>query len=161
MEHCKGVEEKMWNVRFPEYAQWKIDINEFYQNYGYIENHFGFRFVGLMNKNQCSNFPIQSASFHLLLYTLIQVSKMIKRLGLKTKICGQIHDSIISNVPKDEVQIYHYEVNQIITNLHKTFDWLIIPMEAEVEISKLREDGGNFAEMEKMKDPNNVNLDWY
>jgi len=149
LEHCQKVEDKMWNQRFPEYTQWKKDIVEFYQKYGYIESLFGFKFVGYMTKNQCTNFPVQSASFHLLLYTLIETQKMIKRLKLKTKICGQVHDSIISNVPKDEIEIYHTEVHKIVSGLQKKFKWLVVPMEIEIELSRLRENKGSLANMQE------------
>ncbi len=158
LEHCSKVEDKMWNERFPVYTQWKKDIVDFYQEYGFIENHFGFRFVGYMGKNQCTNFPIQSASFHLLVYTLIQVQKFIDKHGLKTKIIGQIHDSIISDVPENEVKFYHAGVNKIVKGLMAKFDWLIIPMEIEAEVSKLQEDGGNFSEMRE-GDPDDMNLE--
>ena len=159
MEHCASVEDKMWNERFPEYTAWKKKIVKEYQNTGFIENHFGFRFTGYMNKNQCTNFPIQSASFHLLVYTLIEVQKFIDSNKLKTKIIGQIHDSIISNVPQKEIKFYHAGVNKIVKGLQNVFDWLIVPMEIEAEISKLREDGGNFTQMQEV-DPDNAQL-WY
>lgn len=159
LEHCQRVENKMWNERFPQYTQWKKDIVEFYQTYGYIDNMFGFRFTGLMTNNQCTNFPIQSASFHLLLYTLIETQKMIKRKNLRTKLVGQVHDSIIGNVPKDEIKIYHKEVHKIVSNLKNVFKWLVVPMEIEAEITKLREDGGNFSKLKEV-DPTNAKL-WY
>ncbi len=158
LEHCKTVEEKMWNERFPEYTQWKKDIVQYYRDYGFIENHFGFRFTGYMSDNQCTNFPIQSASFHMLIYTLIEVQKFIDDNKLKTKIIGQIHDSIISDVHKDEIQFYHAGVNKIVKGLKDVFDWLIIPMEIEAEISKLREEGGNFSDMREVK-PDTASLD--
>jgi uracil-DNA glycosylase family 4 len=159
LEHCQKVEDKMWNQRFPDYTQWKKDIVEFYQKYGYIESLFGFKFTGYMTRNQCTNFPVQSASFHLLLYTLIETQKMIKRLKLKTKVIGQVHDSIIANVPVAEVKIYHKEVHKIVRGLKKKFKWLVVPMEIEAEISKTREEGGSWAEMQEI-DPDNAKL-WH
>ncbi len=147
LHHCSHVEDKLWNERFPEYTQWKKDIVSFYQENGYIENHFGFRFVGYMGKNQCTNFPIQSASFHLLVYTLIEVAKILKKKKMKTKLIGNIHDSIVANVPKREVFAYNKIVADVVATLHHKFKWLIVPMEVEHELSKTREDGGNFAEM--------------
>ncbi|MCP4373936.1 MAG: hypothetical protein GY797_38405 [Deltaproteobacteria bacterium] len=158
MEHCAHVEDKMWNERFPVYTKWKEDIVDTYRDHGFIPNHFGFRFTGYMSNNQCTNFPIQSASFHMLVYTLIEVQKFIDKNNLKTKIIGQIHDSIISNVPKDEIKFYHAGVNKIVKRLKDEFEWLIIPMEIEAEISKLREDGGNFSDLREV-DPDNASLD--
>lgn len=150
LEHCKEVERKMWYERFPEYTAWKQDIVDFYQKYGYIETFFGFRFVGYMDRKQCTNYPIQGTSFHLLVYTLIEVERFIIRNKLKTKLIGQIHDSILADVPKEELQFYLKGVHDIVTNLKNKFKWLIVPMEIEAEISRTREEGGNFAEMKEI-----------
>lgn len=157
LEHCKNVEEKMWNERFPEYTQWKKDIVKFYQKYGYIETFFGFRFQGYMDKKQCCNYPIQGTSFHLLVYTLIEIERFIKRHKLRTKLIGQIHDSVIADVHKDEVQFYLKGLHDIVVGLQNKFKWLIVPMEIEADISRLREDGGNFSDMRKIN-PLNVKL---
>ncbi len=149
MEHCKHVEDQMWNERFPVYTQWKKDIVEFYQKYGFIETHLGFRFQGYMNKKQCTNFPIQGTSFHLLLYTLIKVERFIKKNKLKTKLIGQIHDSIILDMPKNEIVFVITGVNNIVKNLQTVFKWLTLPMKIEIELSRLKEYGGNFAEMQE------------
>jgi hypothetical protein len=149
LEHCKEVEKRMWEERFPLYTQWKKDVVDFYQKYGYIENHFGFRFTGYMDRKQCTNFPIQSASFHLLVSTLIKVQKFLTDNNMKTRIVGQIHDSVVADVPKNEIRKYVAGVHKIVSNLKNEFSWLIIPMEIEVELSRLNECGGNFSEMKE------------
>jgi len=149
LEHCKEIEYKMWNERFPDYTQWKKDIVSFYQKYGYIETFFGFRFVGYMDKKQCTNFPIQGTSFHLLVYTLIEVQKFIRKNKLKTKLIGQIHDSVLADIPTDELGFYTTGINKIVTSLVDKFKWFIVPMEIEIEVSKSKEEGGNFAEMKE------------
>ena len=150
LEHCKEVEDQMWNVRFPVYTQWKKDIVEFYQKYGFIENFFGFRFQGYMDKKQCANFPIQSCSFHLLLYTLNEVQKFITKNKLKTRIIGQVHDSCISSIHKDETYFYLKGMSDIVNNLPNKFPWLIVPIEIEHDLSALGENGGNFSEMKTL-----------
>ena len=144
MEHCAKVEHKMWNERFPEYTQWKKDIVDFYVKYGYIENPMGFRFEGYMGKNQCCNYPIQSLSFQMLLWTLIRVSRVIKKKKIKSELCGQIHDSGLSIVHKDHVYKYAKEVKKIVDSMYHTFDWMKVPMEIEIEVSEVK---GNFSEM--------------
>lgn len=156
LEHCKEVEHRMWNERFPAYTQWKKDIVEFYQEYGYVETYFGFRFQGYMDRKQCANFPIQGTSFHLLLYTLIQVDKFIKKHKLRTKLIGQIHDSVIADVHKEELNFYLKGVHDIVSGLQNKFSWLTVPMEIEAEISQLKEDGGNFAEMKEINPLNPI-----
>jgi len=147
LEHCKEVERILWEDRFPEYTQWKKDIYEFYIKNGYIETFLGFRFQGYMNRKQATNYPIQGTSFHLLVYTLIQVSKAIKKMKLKSRLIMQIHDSLIASVPVAEVGNYIAMVNGIVANLHKVHKWMNVPMEIEAELSRPYEDGGTFCNM--------------
>lgn len=151
IQHCKGVEDKMWNERFPQYTQWKKDIHRFYLKHGYIETFFGFKFQGHMDRKQCTNYPIQGTSFHLLVHTLLEVNKFIRKNKLKTKIVGQIHDSIISDVPLNELEFYTKGLNTIIEGLYDHFKWLIVPMEMEAEISFPRELKGSLASMYAIK----------
>ena len=85
------------------------------------------------------------------------IDKFIRKNKLRTKIIGQIHDSVIADVHKDELEFYLKNVRRIVSSLKDRFKWLIVPMEIEVEISRLREDGGNFAEMKEI-DPLNPKL---
>jgi len=147
IEHCKGVEDDMWNSRFPVYTRWKNNVYKFYLKNGYIETFYGFRFIGPMDKKQCCNYPIQGTSFHNLLNVLDDVEKFIWKNKLKTKIVGQIHDSIILNIPQEEIQVTTLGVHRIIGDLHKKIPWLIVPMEAEISITKMKKNGGNMSSM--------------
>ena len=42
------------------------------------------------------------------------------------------------------------EASQFNNNLENELPWLCIPMRAEIEVSKTREEGGSFAEMKKI-----------
>jgi len=156
--HCKGVEDKMWNERFPGYTQWKKDIVKFYQRTGYIETFFGFRFQGYMDRKQCTNYPIQGTSFHLLVYTLIEVEKFIRKHKLNTRIIGQIHDSLINDIYLPELQFYLQGVNRIVEGLKDRFPWLIVPMEIEAEITLPEFAGGTFSTMYEVKPSNIISL---
>lgn len=151
-EHTKDVEDDMWYKRFKVYTNWKETINEFYQKNGYIETYFGFKFTDYLDKKQVANYPIQSTSAHLLFWSLIQVTKKIKEQNLNSVIIGQIHDSMILDIFKEEKsQIIKIIKKVCEIDLNKEFDWLLVPMKVEMEISKTKEDGGNFAEMEELK----------
>lgn len=149
LEHLAEVQEKMWGEMFPEYSQWKKDIVQFYREYGYIETYLGFRFVGYMTNNQCTNYPIQGTSFHLLLSTLNNFYRFLHRNKFKAKIIGQIHDSIVIDCPKDEVKDIVTGLNKIVAGLYDKYDWVMLPMRIDVEGSKSREEGGSFADMDE------------
>ena len=157
---CKGVEDRLWNERFPQYTQWKKDIVKFYQRHGYIETFFGFRFTGYMDRKQCTNYPIQGTSFHLLVDTILEVNKFIRKNKLKTKLIGQIHDSLIADIPLNELEFYTNGVNNIIHNLKEKFKWLLVPMEMEAEISFPYELGGSFSSMYEIKPDVLANFDF-
>jgi hypothetical protein len=151
IDHCKTVERDMWEVRFPIYTKWKENICKFYQKNGFIETFYGFRFTGYMDRKQCCNYPIQGTSFHNLLNVMMDVERFIWKNKLKTKIVGQIHDSIISLIPTDEIAFYHHGVSAIISSLHTRIKWLTVPMEAECAITKLGQDGGNLSKLYEIK----------
>lgn len=147
LEHVKKFEDKFWGEMFPQYAKWKKDIVKKYIRQGFVETHLGFRFKGFMNDREACNYPIQGTSFHLLLYTMHEVQKEIDKRGMKTKLIGQIHDSIIADIPKEEVPEYLNLVSDIVAGLTKKYDWLVTPMECECELSDLAENNGTFAAM--------------
>lgn len=149
-EHCEGAERALWDVRFPEYTQWKKDIYSFYLKHGYIDNYFGFRFQGYMNRKTCTNYPIQSVSFQLLVKVLIEVSKFLKKEKMKGKLVAQIHDSCVSTIPLNELDKFVNFFNETVQELDSKYKWMKVPMKAEFEISKPREEGGNFAKMHEI-----------
>ncbi len=148
--HLKKFENKFWKEWFPVYTQWKDDITLEYKKIGYVETFLGFRFKGYMNKKQCTNYPIQGTSFHLLVYTIVKFWEELKERKLKTLIIGQIHDSIILDIPIDEIDEVKHILAKIVYNLHNTFKWMDFPMGLDLEISKSYEQGGSFADMEKL-----------
>lgn len=146
--HLKDVEYYFWHEMFPVYTQWKKDIVAFYHKHGYIETFFGFKFTAPMDDKQVTNYPIQSTSFHLLLYVINKLQRILEKRKMETKIIGQIHDACVADVIADEMIEYHNIIYQLVSNLQGELPWLPLPMEIEFELSDTRENGGNFANME-------------
>jgi len=149
--HLEKFERKFWDDWFKVYTKKKNKVVANYIKTGYVETFLGFRFKGYMDKKQCTNYPIQGTSFHLLLYTASEFWKEMKRRGLKTLIIGQVHDSVILDIPLDEIDEVGLILNEIVSNLHKKFTWMDFPMGMDFEISKSYELGGSFAKMEKVQ----------
>ena len=137
LKHCQKSEDIFWNERFKGYKQWKLDINKQYRKTGVITNPFGFEFKGYMKENDVTNYPIQSAAFHCLLWSLVRINRYLQYKGLKTKIIGQVHDSIVFDLyPPEQIEVLSV-VNYIGTTLlRETFSWLIVPMIIEFEITE-------------------------
>jgi DNA polymerase-1 len=89
----------------------------------------------MFTRNQVINLPVQGAAFHCLLWSLIQVNRKLREKDMKSRIVGQIHDSIIADVPEEEVTDYLEIVTLVVKLLRVHYKWLIIPLEIECEIS--------------------------
>lgn len=134
--HLKEVEDDFWNNRFRAYGQWRRDWYNSYLKKGYFDLLTGFRIEGCFNRKQVCNFPIQGAAFHCLLWSLIRIQKILNKRGMKSKIVGQIHDSLIGDVRIDELQEYLSIVEQVTTvDLREHYEWLVVPPEIEYEIA--------------------------
>lgn len=137
--HCKKIQESFWGKRFRKYDRWKRDTYDFYLRNGYVELLSGFRCThsrdGLLKRNDATNYPIQGLAFHWLLWTIIQVQKHLTKHKWKTKLVGQIHDSIIADVYEPELQDYLSLIHDVITRrLPKHWEWINVPLEVEMEV---------------------------
>jgi DNA polymerase-1 len=135
-EHAQKAERYMWDRRFAGYSKWKRDMYDQYAARGYIDSLTGFRYSGFMRKNEACNYPIQGSSFHLLLWCLCELQDEIEKRGLSTLIIGQIHDSILLDMPPNEVSLIVELADDIIVNrTRKRFSWLCVPLAYEAEIA--------------------------
>lgn len=143
--HIQEIEDNFWNVRFREYSAWKRKQWENYLRKGHIESHTGFRYTGIMNRKEVSNYPIQGSAFHCLLWSLIQVNRWLRKRNMQTMIVGTIHDSIILDVVPEEMQSVKKKLRQIMTeDLRAHWDWIVVPLDVEMEASAVN---GNWYEM--------------
>lgn len=138
--HVRQVEHDFWGRRFKVYAQWKENWWRSYLREGGFYTHTGFYIswgkAGPLSRNDATNYPIQSSSFHCLLWSLIEVQRWLRKSRMRTVIVGQIHDSIVADVHPDELQDYIGKVKETITvDLARHWDWIVVPMEIEVEVA--------------------------
>ena len=117
--HLKEVEDWFWLDNFTQYDTWKKHWYKQYQNRGWFQGFSGFTFSGVMRRNIVINSPVQSAAFHCLLWSLIKVQKIMNKRKWKSKIIGQIHDSLIADVHKDEYEDYLALAKEVMTTRMK------------------------------------------
>jgi len=147
VEHLKTCEDILWNKRFKVYSQWKNDIQNFYQKYGYVETYFGFKYSGYMDKKQAANYPIQGTAFHILLWCLIRVNTIAKKEKWKTKIIGQIHDSMILDIdPAEQSHVLATVKHVCEVEVVERFDWITTQFRVEIELSEI---DGSFADLQE------------
>lgn len=148
MDHIKNVEYNFWNVTHPIYKRWREQHYEQYLETGGIDMLTGFRIEGEMTRNQCINYPVQGAAFHCLLWCLIQINKALEARGMKTRVVGQIHDSILADVVVSELAEYVDVARQIMTvDLPRHFGFICTTVDVEVEASPV---GGCWADKERI-----------
>ena len=134
-KHIKKVEDGFWNDRFTVYTQWKQDFYNEYLQKGYFMGKTGFIYQGIFRRNQVINFPVQGAAFHCLLWSLIHINKEFRKKKMKSRIIGQIHDSMVLNIYPNEME----DVLKIIwrvscIDICKAWDWITVPLAIEFEM---------------------------
>lgn len=103
----------------------------------------GFKVSGVLAKNQVINYPVQGSAFHCLLWSLIQMVKRLK--DWRSKVIGEIHDSMLLDVHPDEISDVIALAQQICTvDLLKTWSWITVPLRIEIASSQI---DGHWAEM--------------
>lgn len=146
--HISKIEADFWGNRFPDYAAWKDRWYNTYKKYGYISMYTGFTCGGIMGRNDCINYPVQGAAFHCLLWSFIELDRIIQEEQLETRLVGQIHDAILLDVPPNELEYIKKLVRRVTCeDLPKAWTWIIVPLEIEIELCPV---DGSWAEKEKV-----------
>ncbi len=134
-EHMNTVENDFWNNRFAVYNNWRRSWVEQYRRRGYLRMHTGFVCSGIMRRNEIINYPIQGSAFHCLLLTFIELDNYIQRKNLRSKLIGQIHDSILLDADPDELPGIKQRLRTIVTKtLPKRWPWIVVPLEIDVDV---------------------------
>ncbi|MDE2095784.1 MAG: hypothetical protein KGL39_00890 [Patescibacteria group bacterium] len=135
-EYHVKTREEAFNNRFPGFAKGKEQCIADYQRRGWFRTMTGFILKGLFSKNFLLNGDIQGSMFHCLLWSLIRIQKLLKKRGLKSLIIAQIHDCLLLDVLKEELQEVLYLAKRVMTqDLLKAWNWLVVPMDVEVDVT--------------------------
>jgi uracil-DNA glycosylase family 4 len=135
--HVKKVEQKFWK-RFKVFKKWQESMITSYNKKGYVEMMFGHRRGEYLNHNKIINTPIQGTAFHLLLWSLIRVNEIRKKEGWKSRIIGQIHDSMLLDVHPDEKDHVFSVINRVMCeDVREEYPWIIVPFEVDFETSPI------------------------
>lgn len=140
---------------FPEVLQYKVSSQRFAEKHGYIESPFGRREAlhYINDDNEVSrrnadrraavNMPVQSAASDILLCALIVIDHLLYVKGMRSMIVNTVHDSIVIDVPADEVDSVAELCVEVMENIKSyapeyfpnlDFTWLLSPLKADVSI---------------------------
>jgi uracil-DNA glycosylase family 4 len=135
LAHCERDEIKFWK-KFAVVKQWHNSLERDYMEKGCVEYVTGFQSEGYLSRNDLFNYPIQGPAFHCLLWSLIELNKELQ--GRKTKIIGQIHDSIVFDLYPPEKDLVLNLCTGIMTRrIKRKWPWLIVPLLVEFEITDI------------------------
>lgn len=135
----KQAEDNLWNRRFPVYAQWRRSWWRKYQEEGGFQTLTGFYCrwgkEGVLKRNDAINYPVQGAAFHCLLWALTRLNRWLKKHHMRSRIVGQIHDSILLDIYPPELQDVLATAKYIMTvEVPRHWDWIIIGLDVEADV---------------------------
>jgi DNA polymerase-1 len=135
-KHVADAENVLWNERFRVYRDWKNSWYEKYLRRGYLRYKTGFVVDSVLNRKEACNWPIQGTAFHCLLWSLIEIDRLVRKRGIDALLVSQIHDSLIADVHEDDVDDYIALAVWVMTRkLVKHWDWINVPLEVEAEVA--------------------------
>lgn len=134
LKHMEGIEDFFWNKRFKKYGEWRKRAIQDYRRTGIIQTYTGFSCTGVMRKNEIFNYPIQGSAFHCLLFTFIELDKIARKRKWRSKLVGQIHDSILIDADPAELDEVKKALQYIVQKkLRQAWKWIIVPLEIDVD----------------------------
>lgn len=134
--HVREAERAYWE-RLSVFAQWRKDWWQLYQDQGGLNTLTGFRMAGKFSRNQVLCDPIQGSAFHCLLWSIINIQNEMIRKKMKSQIVLQIHDSILFDAHRREVDdLVEITRRWAIDKVAKHWPWIIVPLAVEFERSE-------------------------
>ena len=126
---------------FPDVKNYMNKSIETAREQGFVETVFGRKlkladinsnnsFVRSFAERVAINAPIQGTAADIIKIAMVNVFKMLKDKNLKTKMLLQVHDELVFDVPKNELETVK---NLIIYEMNNAYQ-LIVPLLAEVGI---------------------------
>ncbi len=126
-ERINASIQHFWEVLCPEYGQFRKDIWADYVRKGYDQFPTGFVARSILNSRVVSNICIQGSAAQKLLKAIDYIQGEFERLNLKSLCVCQVHDSLVVDTHKSELEI----VDKIVTTGFITgtdndplFDWV-------------------------------------
>ncbi len=126
--------------QFPGIKKYMDDTILFARANGYVETlkhrrrylkdiHSTNSFVRGFAERNAINAPIQGSSADMIKLAMIDIYRWLKTSGLKTKMILQVHDELVFDVPKEELEIVKPEIEKLM----KAALPLKVPVEVEVK----------------------------
>jgi len=138
---------KQYLNRFHELRDWMEATKEFAREQGYVETIFGRRIYinGIKDKMHARrqgaeraaiNAPLQGAAADIMKRAMIRVGPALAEAGLKAKLLLQVHDELVFEVPKAELDTTSALVKKVMQDAPLPAVTLKVPLVAEAGHAK-------------------------
>lgn len=128
---------------YPEIKKYMTDIVKSAYDTGYVKTLLGRKrwIEELKNKNYiirqqgeriALNTPIQGTNADIIKKAMIEIHKHFKEKGLKSKMILQVHDELVFDVYKDELDLVKKVVRDIMENTYE----LKVPIKVDIEVGE-------------------------
>ncbi|RMG71683.1 MAG: DNA polymerase I [Bacteroidetes bacterium] len=135
---AKDIIDTYWE-KYPAIKAYMDQCIETARSQGYVETYFGRRryLPDIQSRNQtlrgfaernAINSPIQGTAADIIKLAMIRIHRALQEAGLRTRMILQVHDELVFDVPKDELDT----VTELVrTHMVQAVD-LGVPMEVEI-----------------------------
>ena len=118
---------------------------------GYVKTPFGRRiFIPFINdkvvtrknfaERSAINAPIQGGAADMIKLAMPKVQKFLVDEKLHTKILLQVHDELLFESPRSEIDIIKNKIPEIMTSSHKKFISLKVPIKVDIGVGNSWDD---------------------
>jgi len=133
--HVKSLENDFWHKQFPVFTRWKREWIEAYHREGGCRFLTGFVMKGPHIRNQITNYPIQSVAFHIPLWAMIRINKVLKKYKFRSRLIGEVHDCLNFDVwPPERDDVIDIAVDYMSNRVKKHWEWINTPLPCEPEV---------------------------
>ncbi len=130
-------------VQYPAVLQFMETTKQFARDHGYVHTMFGRRLylADINNRNMgkrqgaeraAINAPMQGTSADLIKVAMVSVDAALREQGLKSKLIMQVHDELVLEVPRDELDIIKKLVPECMAGVAE----LAVPLAADVGVGE-------------------------
>ena len=142
------VDQWVWGELYGEYGKNREQNYQDYLERGYIENPCGFRFQAPISFTESTNVSSQSLGANIKVSAVIDATNELERRGLKSRLFAEIHDALICYIADgEEIEVWNILNDCMVNRIHDRFPVFNLNLKAEIEMSELAENGGNWANM--------------
>lgn len=135
-QHIKTVEE-WFNKKFPVWSSKKDEWWNQYVERGWFPLQTGFICKGIFSYNNLMNTPVQGPSFHLNLWSVTRINEWLMKNKMKSKVICQIHDSILGDIHRSELDDYLEYAERVMTkDVRVYWPWIKTTLAIEVDIAE-------------------------